>query len=62
MPSRKNLKHRIKARRQTALRNLNRRLDNAKYWFTPKGEKAVKKLEKAQQEADVLESRIGLYS
>jgi len=67
MPSRKNLKNRIKARRVTALRNLNRRLDIAKYWApvanTDQAKKwAERKLEKAKLEATVLESRIGSYS
>lgn len=67
MPTRTNLKHRIKARRQTALRNLKRRLDIAKYWApmadTDKAKKyAERKLEKAQQEAETLEARIGSYS
>ena len=67
MPSRKNLKNRIKARRVTALRNLKRRLDSAKYWTpvadTDKAKKWVeKRLEKAKLEAEVLEARIGSYS
>ena len=67
MPTRKNQKDRIKARRVTALRNLKRRLDIAKYWQpmadTDKARKwAEKRLEKAKLEATVLESRIGAYS
>ena len=67
MPTRKNQKNRIKARRVTALRNLNRRLDIAKYWApmadTDKAKKyAERKLEKAKLEAETLESRIGAYS
>ena len=67
MPSRKNLKNRIKARRQTALRNLKRRLDIAKYWApvanTDQAKKyAERKLEKATLEAETLEARIGAYS
>jgi hypothetical protein len=66
MTTRTNLKHRIKARRTTALRNLKRRLNIAKYW-APKSDdpKKVKEAEarqaKAQQEADVLEGRIGTF-
>ena len=67
MPSRKNLKNRIKTRRVTALRNLKRRLDIAKYWQpmadTDRAKKwAEKRLEKAKLEATVLEARIGSYS
>lgn len=67
MPTRTNLKHRIKARRVTALRNLKRRLENAKYWRPmsddpKKVKEAERKLEKANLEAETLEARIGSYS
>jgi hypothetical protein len=67
MTTRTNLKHRIKARRVTALRNLKRRLDIAKYWApvanTDQAKKwAERKLEKATLEAETLEARIGSYS
>lgn len=59
MPSRKNLRHRIKARRETALFNLERRLADEKYWDKMSDEGKGIALAKAKAEATVLQSRVG---
>lgn len=60
MPSRKNLRHRIKARRELALANLERHIADPKWWKTPRGDEGDGvRLAKAKAEAIVLHQRLG---
>ena len=61
MPSRRNLKHRIKERRETALYNLKRALKGTSY-SNPVGTRDETRANRIEREIAVLESRSGSYS